>query len=833
MSTKAKKSIRRRTGSNRRVKKTLSIKKIVLSIVKILLVLIIVVGCALAGVLGGAVYGYVKNAKPIKNEDFDIKALTSFIYDSQGNQIAELTGRENKNRKLVSYDDTPQYLRYAIVAIEDERFYTHFGIDLKRTFDAGIKYILTAGSGEHGGSTITQQVVKNITQWTERSLERKIQEQWNAIQIERRWEKWQILQTYMNIVYMGNNFYGVQSASKAYFKKDVSQLSLAESALLAAIINLPAIYNPFTEDGREKALGRQKLVLSNMLEQEFISQKEYEQASKEKLAFAEPETPDFSLPVQSYFVDDVIDEVKHDLIKEYDMSEENALRIIYNNGLKIETTQDPKIQKIIDEIYTDDKYFYLKNNEAAETGETPQAATVVINPYNGAIVGMYGGYGEKKGSRTLNRATQSERHPGSSFKPIAVYGPGIDLGIITAATVIDDVPIYMNHQEPEVLYPVNYNDEVYDGLTTVRNALKASVNVVAARVWRDWLGYKNSVEYLKKSGIDRSEGVDNNTVSFALGALNDGVNPLLMAAAYVPFANRGIYFEPHTYKRVYDSDGKLLLEKKPEHHTVYQETTAYIMTDILKEIVSGLTSTYPHTGTAYGRIKIQDGKMPVAGKTGTTSDYIDKWFVGYTPYYVSATWYGYDNNIRPIEIEQGEYGQAQILWNAVMDRIHEGLEIKDFKQPAGLVRRTICIYSGKIATNLCKLDQRGNATKEELFIKGTEPRYGDLCDVHVQASVCTASEDIWGRNLLAGIYCPVETVINKVFIQRPEPYMPLNPEDPYPTDWKYELPAGEYCTVHGAPETEPEPSDEENQNSDTGTDTNSILDDWNPAMNDD
>lgn len=799
MNSKTKASSKNKKPKKQGKKKSPAVR-FILSALKILIITFIAISFAVAGTLAGLVYGYIDTAEPIQDAQLQIKILTSFIYDSEGKEIAKLTGRENKNRELVYYDDTPKYLRDAFVAVEDERFYDHFGIDLKRIASAAID-VLVKGHPTHGGSTITQQVVKNITGRTKVSLERKVQEWWNAIQLERRYEKWQILELYMNVIYMGHSCYGVQSASKMYFGKDVSELSLAECALLAGITNSPATYDPFTEEGRKNAKERQELILKLMLEQGKISQKEYEQALKEKLKFAKKDNSRQDVITQTYFVDQVINDVKNDLMEKKGMSEDMALRTIYNYGVKIYTTQDSRIQNIMDEVFTNDKYFYLKNKKAQELGEAPQAAMVIIDPYTGQVKAMYGGYGEKKGARTLNRATQAKRQPGSSIKPIAVYGPAIDLGFVTPATVIDDVPVYMDHQHPDELYPRNYNWRIYDGLTTIRNALKASVNVVAAKVWKDYLGHENSLEYLKKAGIDRSKGVDENTVSLAMGGLAVGVSPLEMASAYVPFVNRGMYFEPVTYTKVLDSEGDVLLENKPKSRIVYSEQAAYIMVDMMKEVVKGRTSPYPHTGTAYGRIKIQDGKMPVAGKTGTTSDNIDKWFVGYTPYYVAATWYGYDNKIKPIRIERGEYGQAQIIWNAVMDRVHKGLEPKDFPAPDGLVKKRICIYSGKIATDLCTQDPRGNATRLEYFIKGTEPRYNDLCDVHVKSTVCKDSKDIWGRNLLAGPYCPFESIVEKVFIQRPPhmEYMPKNPDDPYPVDWKYELPKGEYCTVHGEP----------------------------------
>ncbi|MDD4188779.1 MAG: penicillin-binding transpeptidase domain-containing protein, partial [Eubacteriales bacterium] len=279
-------------------------------------------------------------------------------------------------------------------------------------------------------------------------------------------------------------------------------------------------------------------------------------------------------------------------------------------------------------------------------------------------------------------------------------------------------------------------------------------------------------------------------VSVAMGGLEKGVSPLQMAAAYVPFANKGLYFKPITYTKVLTSDGELLLENEQPYEKVYSETTAFIMTDMLK----GVTTA---GGTAPNCV-VGDGKsIPTAGKTGTTSDNIDKWFVGFTPYYVGAAWYGYDNNHEKIELSSGdERAKASQIWTAVMNKIHEGLGEADFDIPSGLVERNICIYSGKIATDLCKLDPRGSAVRTEYFISGTEPSFSDQCTSHVKVRVCTACKDAWGRYLLAGSDCPASTIAEKILVSRLIPYYPKFPNEPYPQDWSYEAPVSEYCTVH-------------------------------------
>ncbi len=760
---------------------------IIFSAARLLIIALVIAGLAAAGIFGGIMYGYATNTEPLNLSDLEVRVETSYIYDEMGNEIASLTGIENKNREQVLYKDIPRHLRDAFVAIEDERFYDHFGIDVSGILRAVWRKALNPSMQMQGASTITQQVVKNLTGDDERSYDRKIQEWWRAIQLERKLDKWQILEIYMNVIYMGNSFYGVQAASKNYFGKNVSELSLAECALLAGITNEPLTYNPFAEEGRTNVLKRKDTILAKMLELKQIDSREYEQAKKEQIVFAQKDT-EYTLPVHSYFVDQVIEDVIRDLMRKKGFSRDYAITKLYNYGLKIYTTQNSEIQNVLTDIFTDDTYFYDKNDNAIKEGEHPQASSVVVDPWNGHVKGIYGGYGKKNANRIYNRATQLERQPGSSIKPIAVYGPALDLRLITPATVIDDIPVYMYNdpRKKNQRYPLNF-DHTYSGLTTVRNGLKRSVNVVAAKIWKEILGPDNSLEYLAKLGIERP---DERYVSIAMGGLNKGVSPLQMAAAYVPFANKGIYNEPIFYTRILNSDGTVLLENKSEYRTVYDEAAAWLMTDMLKEV------TRPG-GTAPGCIIGNGQDIPTAGKTGTTSDNIDKWFVGFTPYYVTAVWYGYDNNKNPIQIAYGEErGKAKQIWTAIMNSIHSGLKSKDFKEPSNIVKRRICIYSGKIATDLCENDPRGSTVRNEYFIEGTQPDYGDICDVHVKAKICTSCKDIWGRYLLAGEDCPPGTVQEVVFIRRKEPYVPRFPDEPFPLDWKFELPEGEYCHKH-------------------------------------
>jgi len=752
---------------------------------KILFLVAFTLGVILSGIVGGMVFAYIRTAEPITSDQLVIKGLTTHVYDSKNNEILSLQGA--KNREMVDITQIPKHLKYAFISIEDERFEQHPGVDFKRFGSAVIHYVLPGG-GSHGGSTITQQVIKNATGEDRRSIKRKVQEAWRAILLERNITKDQILETYLNLIYMGENCYGVQSASETYFGKDVKDLTLAECASLAGITNSPATYNPFTTKGRENNLKRQQLILDKMLELEHITQQEYDEAIGQELVFAESRRNDKVASTQPYFVDQVILDVKKDLMAN-GYTESMAIKTIYNNGLRIYTTMDSDIQKAMDEVFLNKEYFTKVNSN---TSQSPQAAMVIIDPKTGQIKAMYGGAGEKIGI-PFNRATSLEKQPGSSIKPIAVYGPAINEGIITPATIIDDAPVYLNGVE-NGLYPKNAGGRYdYDGLTTVRDGLTSSVNVISAKIWQNYLGPDLSLEYLNRVNINRD---DERNLSIAMGGLSKGVSPLQMAAAYVPFVNKGMYYEPTTYTRVEDVNGNVILEKEPDYNIVYDEAAAFLMIDMMKDVVKRGTAT---------RCKLQDGKMPTAGKTGTTDKNTNKWFVGYTPYYVGATWYGYDRNA---SISREEYYRAQYIWRDVMEKVHENLEPVDFEVPSsGIVKRTICKYSGKIAGELCSRDPRGSAVREEYFIKGTEPNAQDTCDVHVLAKVCKDSTDIFERNLLAGEYCPEESVVEQVFIQRRKPYTPVNPGDPYPKDWKYELPAGEYCNEHGPEDVEPDEPD--------------------------
>jgi len=477
--------------------------KIILSVVIVAFMLIIMAGSALGGVLAGSIYGLIRTTPVLEPSILKPTGLNSFVYDSEGNIIAEL--KREENRVWIDYEDIPKKLIDAYIAVEDKRFMEHNGIDLKRIGRAILTYVMHFFNSSveiEGGSTITQQLIKNLTQNQEITIKRKIQEQWQAIQLEKGLTKEEILTYYLNNVPMGGTFKGIETAAKGYFGKDVRELSLAECASLAGITNWPSKYMPINEDNIKANLERTRMILGLMLEQGKITQAEYEEAMAEEIKFKyNPEAGKvMQTSNQSYFVDEAIKAVKSELMKKYQYNEQAALDIIYNGGIHIYTTLQPKVQAALDEVFTNPEFFEYDN---PRTDEKPQAAMTVIEPVTGYVRGLYGGRGQKEGS-VFNRATQAERSPGSSIKPILVYGPGIETRKITAATVVDDVPQYLNNKTPDKIWPKNVENKNF-GLTAARDGLFRSRNVVAALLLKDYVGIDTGLDYLARVGLDRKE----------------------------------------------------------------------------------------------------------------------------------------------------------------------------------------------------------------------------------------------------------------------------------------------------------------------------------------
>lgn len=729
-------------GMNRNKKKT----KKILFYTCIVVIILAFLG---AGTAFGIWYGIAKKADPITKDMMNLRTMqTSYVYNKDGKQVAKLTSAGNIDRKIISikHDDLKN-MKNAIVAIEDERFWSHNGFDLYGFMRAAVKKVTSPGNQE-GASTITMQLVKGITGKQDYSYERKFQEQYQAMQLEKLITKDQVLEYYLNLISFGWNYYGVEAAARGYFGVHAEELTIAQSACLASIPKWPAHFAPVNKEGKANNLARQKDVLNLMLQNKLITKQEYEEAVNEKIVFKKPKS-NYHETVRSYFVDQVIRDVYKDLdAKKY--TKDAATNLIYGGGLKIYTTMDSAVQKQMDSVFKNPAYF---PNQPVN-GKKPQGAMTIIDPKNGQLRAVYGGYGKKTGNLVLDRSSMIERQPGSTIKPIAVYGPAIDRKLTNAAEIFDDKPVFLNPATPHVPFPTNAGGG-YSGPVTLRTAIIRSINVVAGLVYTR-IGGEIPLEYLKKVDIDR----DQVGVSVAMGGLTRGVSPRQMAAAYAPFANRGNFSAPITYTKIVDRSNTVLIDKLNDSavgqkkRSVYNENTAYIMTDIMKGVlISG-------TGAGYGNIN--GGAIESAGKTGTTSSTKDKWFVGYTPYYVGAVWYGYD-----IASEMYDSGQALKIWRAVMGPIHTKKAPAKFERPKeeNLVSKMICSHTGLLATKACI--ELGSA-QTTLFLPGSFPTTS--CSYHVMVKLCKESYDL-GQLKLAGPGC---TVLEKAFVKDKAPKQVCN-----------------------------------------------------------
>lgn len=628
-------------------------------------------------------------------QDIDVDAYmmnySGQIYykDDETGNFEELDRVYSKeNRMWVPILDMPEHLKNAAVAIEDERFYKHNGVDLKRTFGATLYYIIDRDRG-YGGSTITQQLVKNLTGQDDRSIARKIKEIFNSFRLERKMSKDQILELYLNTIYLSQGCNGVGAAAHMYFNKEVGDLTIAESAAIVGITQYPTRYDPFLNPDKNKE--KKELVLKKMYELKFITEEEYEKALKEKLNFIKANM-NTGENFNSYFVDQVITDVVADLVKYKKYDEEAAMKLIHTGGVKIYSTINPKIQRIVDNVYTNKENFGTRGEQSAIT---------IIDPYTGEVKALSGGIGKKPGDFVLNRATMSPRQPGSSIKPIAVYAPAMEEGLITPMSVVKDEAITIAGWSP-----VNYYAG-FKGDMTVLQAVKLSTNIVAVKVLQE-LGVNKSFRFLsEKLGVSTLVGSrtengkvvsDKNLPALALGGLTDGITTFEMAAAYSAFVNDGLYVEPHTYTKVLDSNGKVLLEKDVKTIAAMSKKTAQMMCQTLRAVTqsggTGVAAALPNVATA--------------GKTGTTDDNKDRWFVGFTPYYVGAVWYGYDE---PKNMSYLTNNPALNAWKKVMVEVHKGLPYKSFKGVSSNVDVEVCSVSGLLYTSTC-VDENGEPTKE-------------------------------------------------------------------------------------------------------------------------
>lgn len=848
--------------------------KIFISALKIAVVCILFVGITVGFAGLGFVKGIIDNAPDVSQIDLSPTGYATKVYDSSGNEIESLV-QSGSNRVYASLDEIPTHLIYAFIDIEDERFFEHNGIDVKGIIRAGV-HGLTSGSFNQGASTITQQLIKNKLFNSGmgeasfmHSLKRKIQEQYLAIALEKASDKNTILEAYLNMINLGSNTLGVQAASRKYFNKDVWELTLSESTVIAAITKNPTGLNPINYP--EENASRRKSILTNMLDFGHISKAEYDEAMADDVyARIQNVSIEFgSGRVYSYFVDKIIEEALDDL-QEAGYSYTEAKYALYSGGLSIYTTMDSSIQQICDEEFLNpdnfpanteysiswalsvkqedgtvknysernieayfkygdsahgvkadsffklifsspeeaDKYIELyKKNKLTDTdevlGETlyytpqPQASFVVIEQSTGYVRALVGGRGEKLASRTQNRATNTLRQPGSTFKILSTYAAGLNEKLFTLADVQYDEADYIAADGSKLK---NW-DGKYAGYTSMRLGIAKSINIVTVKALTE-ITPKLGVEYVEKFGVTSLiKGANINGTwhsdvgqSLALGGLTKGVTNLELDAAYAAIANDGVYQEPIFYTKILDHNGNVIIDKTTtqETHRVISTENAALLTNAMQDVL-----TYG-TGTA-ARIS----NMAVAGKTGTTSDYNDIWFVGYTPYYTASIWSGYDENKSQTRAATGNSNANSYhkkLWASIMTRIHEDLPYKSFELPNTLVQVEVCSKSGKLAIpGTCDVSPEGNCITTEYFTRDTVPT--EYCDNHIIVEMCGVSGEI------ACSDCPREGIWGKVYISNSK----LTPETGLSNETPYILPFdlnSAYCHIHYVPTEEPVTPDE-------------------------
>lgn len=783
-------------------------RKIILTCFKVVLIAFVGIGICGAAAGIGAFHGILANTPSIRLSDVVASGQATIVYDCMGNEIDQYVST-NSNRIEVSMEQVPKHLGQAFVAIEDERFYQHNGIDVKSLFRSAYQFIKTGGEEAQGASTITQQLLKNtiFTEWTSegknyiKKIKRKLQEQYLALEITKNFTKDEVLLRYMNAINLGQNTLGVEAASLRYFGKSCSELTLSECAVIACITQNPSKYNPIRHPDQNAR--RRKDCLDKMLKLEFITQEEYDEAIADtdavydRIDLYDTDYRVGSTSSGSYFSDAVYEQVKEDLIAA-GYSSTLAETMLTAGGLRIESTMDPAIQKIADEEFAneenyppnvrwylnyaltitdadDEKHNYSKENmmtwfkanvnknfnlifssqdEASDAIVTfrsamlaelnvedneenydetismtpqPQAALVIEDQTTGYVVAMVGGRGSKEGRRTLNRATSSPRSPGSTFKVLASVAPALDSAGQTLATVYNDAPF--NYADGTPVH--NWYKTGYRGINSLRETIRESLNIIAVKtltvvtpqVGYDYLinfGFSTLVEGQSINGEWHSDIIQ----AAALGGLTKGVTTYELNAAYAAIANMGLYVEPKLYSRVTDADGNVILDNTaPTTRQVIKDTTAFLLTDAMVDVVT--------TGTG-ARCNFKKG-MAIAGKTGTSTDYHDVWFAGYTPYYTCTVWAGYDNNIGMSTKKQNdESAVAKTLWRSIMERVHENLPNESFPVPSGLVQAQICSQSGKLPIpGLC---DALNCVRSEYFAEGTVPT--ESCDIHYQGNIC-------------------------------------------------------------------------------------------------
>ena len=798
--------------------------KLFLNIFKALFVLFLFCIIVTASVGFGMIKGIIDNAPNVDLMNIQPAQFASTIYDSKGN-LTETLVTSGSNREAATYDELPADLVNAFVSIEDSRFWTHNGIDIRSIARAAKGLISDDYAG--GGSTLTQQLIKNNifaggmeTSWGAR-IERKLQEQFLAVQLEKTAEssglskeetKEAIITNYLNTINLGSNTLGVKVAARRYFNKEVSDLTLSECAVLASITKNPSRLNPIT--GAEANAQRRSIVLQYMYEQGYISKEQQEEALADdvysRIQNVNTLKKETATPY-SYFTDELIEQVIETLMERLDYTEGQASNLLYSGGLQIYTTQDPDIQAIVDEeISNPDNYSVAKysmeyrlsvthadgqtkhyseknveNWKKTEMGDSgfnglysstdaieqtieqykswllkdgdqiigerlntnlqPQASFVLMDQHTGEVKAISGGRGEKKDSLTLNRATNTYRQPGSTFKVVSAFAPALDACGATLGTVYYDAPYTIGTKTFRNWWGEGRG---FLGYSNIREGITYSMNIVAVRTLMETVTPQLGVEYAQNLGIT-SLNKNDTGAAVALGGLNQGVSNLELTGAFATIANGGVYTKPRFFTKILDHNGKVLIENEPETKQVLKDSTAFLLTDAMTDVMksnrkyarSGISINSTGTSAAFSG-------MSLAGKSGTTTSNVDIWFEGFSPYYTAGIWAGCDNNQNLKNNGGTSFHKA--IWRKIMSRVHEGLSDPGFTVPDSIETAQICRKSGKLAVaGVCDHDPRGSTVYTEYFAKGTVPT--EVCDKHVAVTVCADS------GLRATAYCPNKT----------------------------------------------------------------------------
>lgn len=780
--------------------------------------LVCIVGLAIVGGYAGygAFRGIIEKSPSIETINVAPSGFSTTVYDVNGEEMSKLVGA-GANRIYKKLSEIPYYVQKAFIAIEDERFYEHSGIDVHGIFRAGfttVKNMILGVDSMQGASTLTQQLLKNqvFSGGNENtfiaSVERKLQEQYLAIQLENFYDKDQILEYYLNTINCGQNTLGVQTAALRYFNKDISQINLSEAAVIAAVTKSPTYNNPITYPANNA--GRREAILKNMLEQGYINQTEFDEAMADDV-YTRIQAVNTELiasgKYNSYYVDEVVNQVVDDLCAKKGYTVTQAHNLINSGGLSIYTNQDPAIQKICDDAVANEEFYtrvdskwgltyalsiqkedgtmvnysegHLKltfdledmlfdeQEEALpyierfrelvlEDGSTligerysftiqPQVSVSVIEQETGAVRAIVGGRGDKTGNLTLNRATDTVRQPGSLFKVLSTYLPAIDTAGFTLADVEDDGPYRYPNSDKEIN---NWWGEKYEGISSLRRGIYRSMNIVTLKVLEK-VGLSTAFDYLNKLGFTTLVNDDVN-LAVALGGLTNGVSNLEVTAAFAAIANHGVYVEPAFYTTVLDHSGNVILEHESVTRQVMKESTSALLTNAMEDTFTARGATA--TG---GRLANQE--MGQAAKTGSTTDYNDIWITGYTPYYTTSVWSGFDNNG-----SQTDYSTYHLaIWKSIMDQLHENLPTKTFEIPSSLTKATICTKCGQLAVEgLCDLTPDAPSVAEEYFAVGTVP--SEKCTCHVKLRICKVSK------MLAGDACPDDDVEEIIYLIKEE-----------------------------------------------------------------